>query len=76
MEKQDYRINYELLLKMFPDRVTISTGEAANVLGCAESSVRAAIKRVRDPLPAQKVGKSKWVISIPSFARWLSSQGV
>ena len=76
MEKPDYRINYEMLLKMFPDRVAINTKEVATVIGCADSTVRAAIKRTRNPLPAQKIGKNMWAIPIPSFARWLSSQGV
>lgn len=76
MEKPDYRINYEMLLKKFPDRVAINTKEAAEVLGCADSTVRAAITRVHNKLPAQKIGKNMWVIPIPSFARWLSSQGV
>lgn len=76
MEKQDYRINYEMLLKKFPDRAAINTKEAAAVLGCADRTIRSAITRTRNPLPAQKLGKNMWVIPIPSFARWLSSQGV
>lgn len=76
MEKQDYRINYELLLKKFPNRVSISTKEAAEVMGCSDRTVRTAITRAKNPLPAQKLGKSLWAISIPSFARWLSTQGV
>ena len=76
MEKQDYRINYEMLLKKFPDRAAINTKEAAAVLGCADRTIRSAITRVRNPLPAQKIGKNMWVIPIPSLARWLSSQGV
>lgn len=76
MEKPDYRINYEILLKKFPDRVAINTKEAATVLGCSDRTVRSAITRQRNPLPAQKLGKNMWAISIPSFARWLSSQGV
>ena len=76
MEKQDYRINYELLLKKFPNRVSISTKEAAEVMGCSDRTVRSAITRVHNPLPAQKLGKNLWVIAIPGFARWLSSQGV
>ena len=75
MEKADYRINYELLLKMFPERVSITTKEAAKVLGCADRTVRSAITRCRNPLPAQKLGKNMWAISIPSLARWLSTQG-
>lgn len=75
MEKQDYRINYELLLQKFPGRVSISTKEAATVMGCADRTVRSAITRARNPLPAQKLGRNLYVISIASFARWLSSQG-
>lgn len=76
MEKQDYRINYELLIKKFPNRVSITPKEAAEVMGCTDKTVRAAIRRVRYPLPAQKLGKKLWVIPIPSFAQWLSTQGV
>ena len=76
MEKQDYRINYEFLLKTFPGRMTISTQEAAVLIGCTDRTIRSAITRTHNPLPAQKLGKNKWVISIPSFARWLSTQGV
>ena len=76
MEKPDYRINYEMLLEKFPNRVSITTREAAGIIGCADRTVRAAIKRTRNPLPAQKVGKSMWVIPLPSLARWLSTQGV
>lgn len=76
MEKPDYRINYEMLLKKFPDRVAINTKEVAAVIGCSDRTVRSAITRTRNPLPAQKIGKNMWVISIPSFARWLSTQGV
>lgn len=75
MEKRDYRINYELLLKKFPNRATISTKEAAELLGCSDRTIRSAITRAKNKLPAQKLGKSLWVIAIPSFARWLSSEG-
>lgn len=74
-EKPDYRINLEMLSKRFPGRISISTQEAAEVLDCSDKSIRSAIIRKVKPLPAVKLTPKKYVISIPSFARWLSDVG-
>ncbi len=70
MEKSGYRENYEILRDLFPGRATISTVEAANVVGSDVRTIRAAIERVNDPLPARKIG-TKTVIPIPALARWM-----
>ena len=75
MEKQDYRINLEMLMKLFPDRASISTQECADVLSCSDKTVRSAIRRRVNPLPAVKITPKKYLIAIPSFARWLSDIG-
>ena len=74
-EKPDYRINLEMLYKRFPGRVSISTQEAAEVLDCCEKTIRSSIIRKNNPLPAVKITSKKFVIPIPSFARWLSGSG-
>lgn len=73
MEKPDYRINLERLLKLYPGRTTITVKEVSETLGCCERTIRSTIKRKHNPIPAQKVG-SNYIISIPSFARWLSTE--
>ncbi|MBQ7906806.1 MAG: helix-turn-helix domain-containing protein [Clostridia bacterium] len=75
MEKQDYRTNYEHLMLLFPDRAVISVKEVASVLSCDPRTVRSTIQRSKNPLPATKIGKGAYVISIPSFARWLATEG-
>ena len=75
MEKKDYRINLEMLMKLFPERASISTQEAADVLDCSDKTIRSAIKRRYNPLPAVKISSKKYLIAIPSFARWLSDIG-
>lgn len=75
MEKQDYRINLEMLMKLFPNRASISTQECAEVLSCSNKTVRSAIRRKNNPLPAVKVTPKMYAIAIPSFARWLSDVG-
>lgn len=75
MEKQDYRENYEHLSALFPGKATINVKEAAQVMSCDPRTVRNAINRVNNPIPATKVGSKDYTISIPSFARWLATQG-
>ena len=70
LEKAGYRENYELLRDLFPGRATISTVEAANVIGSDVRTIRAAIGKVNNPLPSCKIG-SKVVIPIPALARWM-----
>lgn len=70
MEKQGYREALELLRERFPDKMAISVKEAAVILGRSESSVRDAMKKVRDPLPHKKLGGSV-IIPIPQLARWM-----
>ena len=74
MEKLGYRENYERLLNLFPDRASISSSEAASVLGCCSKTVLSAIKITRKPIPAVKVSSKKYLISITDLARWLSSE--
>lgn len=74
MAKPGYDENYSLLLKMFPGRISISVKEAAQALGVAESTIRTAISRVRNPFPARRLTSGKIVISIPQLARWLCSE--
>ena len=56
LEKVGYRENYELLKELFPGRATISTVEAAEVIGSDVRTVRAATETVKNPLPSCKVG--------------------
>ena len=70
MEKQDYRVNRDLLVDMFPGRATISVKEAAEVLDSNINTVYAATKRRKDPLPSKKLC-GKTVIPIAGFARWM-----
>ena len=72
MEKVRYRENYEMLLRLFPDRVSISPREAADVMNADIKTVYAAMQRQKDPLPAQRLSPKKTVIPLASFARWLS----
>lgn len=71
MEKQGYRENLELLLALFPGRASISVDEAARVMNVHADTVYHSIHRVRNPLPVQRMGGHKIIISIPSLARWM-----
>ena len=75
MEKQDYRINLEMLMKMFPDCASITTQDTAKALKCSVKTVRSAIKRRNKPLPAVKISSKMYLVPIPSLARWMSDVG-
>lgn len=74
MEKLGYRENYEKLNTLFPGRASISTSEAATILGCCNKTVLSAIRRSRNPIPAVKVSSKKYLISVTDLARWLSNE--
>lgn len=73
MEKPGYRENYELLKELFPGKLAITVQEAARVMNSDIKTIYAAVRLVRNPLPAQKLC-GKLVIPIPGFARWLSTR--
>lgn len=75
MEKQDYRINLEMLMKMFPNCVSITTQDTAKALNCSSKTVRSAIRRKNNPLPAVKISSKMYLVPIPSLARWMSTVG-
>lgn len=77
MEKEGYREQLELLLKMFPNRVTLTVREVAQAMSCDPRTVRATIVRKRDPLPARNTAatgskKANYVIPLTALARWMS----
>lgn len=72
MEKEGYRENLAMLTGLFPGKVTITPKEAAGVMSASDDVVYDAIKRKRNPLPAQRLSTKKIVIPIAGFARWLS----
>ena len=77
MEKQGYREQLELLLKMFPCRAVLTVREVAQVMSCDPRTVRATILRKQNPLPARNVAsegskKAVYVVPVTAFARWLS----
>ena len=75
MEKADYRINLEMLKSLFPDCASISTEDTAKALKCSVKTVRSAIRRKNNPLPAVKISSKMFLIPIPSLARWMSDVG-
>ena len=70
MEKQGYRENIELLTQMFPGRAAISVKEAAEVTGTSIGNIYDMVKRVRNPLPHQKMG-ARVLIPVAGLARWM-----
>ena len=71
MEKADYRESLEMLKERFPDRVTISLQETANVLGVNIKTVYSARERVKNPLPSIQIAKNRYVVPITSLAKWM-----
>jgi hypothetical protein len=72
MEKANYRDTIAHINGLFPDRVTITPQEAAQIMDCDIKTVYSSIARVKNPLPAVRMTRKKIVIPIPAFARWLS----
>lgn len=72
MEKANYRDTIAHINGLFPDRLTITPQEAAQVMDCNIKTVYNSIARAKNPLPVVRMTKKKMVISIPAFARWLS----
>lgn len=75
VEKQGYREQLEVLLKMFPNRTALNVQEVAKVMNCNERTVKAAIERRKDPLPARNIAQSsaqrkRYLIPITALARW------
>lgn len=70
MEKQGYREALERLDGLFPERMAISVKEASKVLKVSEDAIYDYIKRVKNPLPAKKLG-GRVIIPITQFARWM-----
>lgn len=57
-EKANYREQLALINDLYPDKITLTVPEAAQVLGVDRRTVRAMIERKCNPLPAQIVGKT------------------
>lgn len=74
MERDGYRETYALIIRMFPDRLTLSVKEVAKVMSVCEASVRQALNRRVNPLPSQKITPGRIVIPVPQLARWLSGE--
>lgn len=74
-EKDGYREQLELILELYPGRVSLTVGEAAKILHCDARAVKAAIMRKVDPLPAQNIAKSgamnkRYMIPVTALAKW------
>ena len=57
--------------EMFPGKVAISINEASDVLGINRNTLYDATKRLRNPLPSQRVNRKRIVIPLAGLARWL-----
>ena len=57
-EKEGYREQLALLNELYPGKISLSVPETAKVLGVDVRTVRAAIERKINPLPAQSIGRS------------------
>ena len=72
MELPGYRENIERLDKMFPNRVTITLAECAQVLGVNIKTVYELISKGRkNPIPCLLIGSRRKVIPIVGLARWM-----
>lgn len=73
-EMQGYRDLLEAYQSIYPKRTTLRISEAAELCGVSEQTVTAAIKRNKNPLPAQNIGGGKknktYIIPITALARW------
>ena len=79
MEPVGYRENLSMLRTLFPDKLVISLNECASVLGVDTRTVRNMSRRVKDPLPTiclSQSKKSRYGVSLPSLARWITVQGI
>lgn len=66
-----YYEQLELIKEKFPDKVTLTVQECADLMGIDRKTAYSMTKRVKDPLPAKKIGTKKILVPIPSLARWL-----
>ena len=71
MEKEGYRETLEFLMKRYPDKVSFSPREVAEIMDCNLKTVYSSLTRRRDPIPHKRVGK-KIVIPLTALARWMS----
>ena len=71
LEKQGYSEQLSMLREMFPGKVAISINEASDVLGINRNTLYDATKRLRNPLPSQRVNRKRIVIPLAGLARWL-----
>ena len=71
-----YNETVAMLRKFFPEQIAISVKEAAKALHVSEGTIRNAISRKVKPLPARHLTNGRILISIPSLASWLSSEGM
>lgn len=58
-EKEHYREQLELINERYPEKVTLTVAEAADLLGICPRTVKAMIERKSNPLPAQNIGTGK-----------------
>ena len=79
-EINGYREALELLMALYPGRATLRINEAAEAMGVHTQTITAAIRRKKNPLPAQNVSggiKNKsYVIPITALARWQCGGGI
>lgn len=68
---------YDMLAQMerrYPGRSFLKPAEIATELGCNIKTVRAAIERKHNPLPARNIGQGlhnkTYIIPIAPFIRW------
>lgn len=72
MEIKGYRDALERLLVHFPDRVAISSHEAAKVLGISYKTVLKYIGSASNPIPHIEADGKSFLIPITGFAKWLA----
>ena len=73
-EMKGYRDLLELYTNKYPSRIALRLGEVAEICGVSEQTIKAAIERPHNPLPAQNIGGGKnnktYSITITALARW------
>ncbi len=69
-EKEHYREQLALINSQYPDKVTLTVAEVADILGVCPRTVKAMIERKRNPLPAQNIstGNKQKIYIIPKTA--------
>ena len=78
-EVNGYREALELLRELYPGRSTLRLNEAAEAMGVHTQTIAAAIRRKKNPLPAQNISRGaknkSYLIPITALARWQCEGG-